>query len=81
LRAVRKYADIQELTPLILNELVEKIVVHHAQGMGKSRTQQLEIHYNFVGVLDVPTAAALPNSVTVDTRRGVAVEYLTRKVG
>jgi len=81
LRAVRKYTNIRELTPLILNELVEKIVVHHAQGSGKSKTQQLEIHYNFVGVLDVPQAAALPSSVTVDTRQGVAVEYITRKAG
>ena len=81
LRAVRKYTDIKELTPVILNELVEKIVVHHAQGLGKNRTQQLEIYYNFVGVLDVPQAAELPSSVTVDTRKGVAIEYITRKAG
>ena len=81
LRAVRKYTDIMELTPIILNELVEKIVVHHAQGLGKNRTQQLEIYYNFVGVLDVPEVAALPQSVTVDTRQGVAVEYITHKAG
>ena len=49
--------------------------------MGKSKTQQLEIHYNFVGVLEVPPVAALPPSVSIDTRRGVAVEYITRKVG
>ena len=44
----------RKLTPLILNELVEKIVVHQAQGVGKGRTQQLEIHYNFVNTLDTP---------------------------
>ncbi|NMB33239.1 MAG: DUF4368 domain-containing protein [Clostridium sp.] len=31
-RTVKKYTDIQELAPIILNELVEKIVVHHPQG-------------------------------------------------
>lgn len=81
LRTVKKYTDIQELTPLILNELVEKIVVHQAQGVGKNRTQKLEIHYNFIGVLDTPAVAALPHSVTIDTRQGVAVEYITRKTG
>ena len=81
LRTVKKYTDIQELTPLILNELVEKIVVYQAQGVGKNRTQQLEIHYNFIGVLDTPAVSALPHSVTVDTRQGVAVEYITRKAG
>ena len=81
LRTVRKYTEIKELTPTIVNELIEKIVVHQAQGTGKNKTQQLEIHYNFVGVLDMPQVMALPQSVTVDTRQGVAVEYITRKAG
>ena len=61
LRTVKRYTDIQELTPLILNELVEKIVGHQVQGIGKNRTQQLEIHYNFIGVLDTPAVTALPH--------------------
>jgi len=80
LRTVRKYTDIEELTPAILNEFVEKIVVYQAEGMGKHRKQQLEIHYNFVGDLDMPEVAALPPSVMIDTRQGVAVEYITRKI-
>ena len=79
LRTVKKYTDIQELTPTILNELVEKIIVYQADGVGKGRTQRLEIHYNFVGTLDTPEVACLPQSVTIDTRQGVAVEYITRK--
>ena len=81
LRTVRKYTEIKELTPTIVNELIEKIVVHQAQGTGKNKTQQLEIYYNFVGVLDMPQVMALSQSVTVDTRQGVAVEYITRKAG
>jgi hypothetical protein len=76
---VRKYTEITELTPNIVNELVEKVVVHQAQGTGKNRTQELEIHYNFVGVLNVPEVEELPNSIVIDTRQGVAVEYITRK--
>jgi len=81
LQTVRKYTEIKELNPTIVNELIEKIVVHQAQGTGKNKTQQLEIYYNFVGVLDMPQLMALPQSVTVDTRQGVAVEYITRKAG
>ena len=80
LRTVRKYTGMTELNPHIVNELVEKITIHHAVGKGKSRTQQLDIHYNFVGVLDVPEVKEVPNSVTIDTRQGVAVEYITRNV-
>lgn len=71
LRTVKKYSEIDELTPTIVNELIEKIVVHQAQGTGKNKTQQLEIYYNFVGILDMPQMLALPQSVTVDTRQGV----------
>lgn len=81
LRTVKKYTSIEKLTPTILNELVEKIVVHQAEGVGKGRTQQLDIYYNFIGILDTPEVAALPASVTLDTRQGVAVEYITRKAG
>lgn len=81
LRTVKKYTSIEVLTPTILNELVEKIVVHQAQGVGKNRTQQLDIYYNFIGILDTPEVASLPCSVTLDTRQGVAVEYITRKAG
>ena len=35
LHQVKKYTDIQELTAIVLNELVEKIVVHQAVGTGK----------------------------------------------
>jgi site-specific DNA recombinase len=81
LRTVKKYTDIQELAPTILNELVEKIVVYQAEGTGKGRTQRLEIHYNFIGTLDTPEVACLPQSVMIDTRQGVAVKYITRKAG
>ena len=30
---------------------------------------------------DMPEVASLPSSVTIDTRQGVAVEYITRKAG
>lgn len=80
LRMVHKYTEIKELTPTIANELIAKIVVHQAQGTGRSKTQQFEIYYNFVGVLDMPQVMALPQSVTMDTRQGVAVKYITRKV-
>lgn len=81
LRTVRKYTEIEKLTPIVLKELVEKIVVHHSSGVGVNRSQQLDIYYNFVGILDTPEVAAVPASVILDTRQGVAVEYLTRKAG
>ena len=54
LSLVRKYTDFSELTPAMINELVEKILVHQAQGKGASRIQEIEIFFNFVGKVDIP---------------------------
>ena len=54
LALVRKYTDFSELTPAVINEFVEKILVHQAQGKGASRTQEIEIFFNFIGKEDIP---------------------------
>lgn len=51
---IQKYTDIQELTPYILNELIEKIVVHEKKvDEDGSKSQLVEIHYKFVGCIDL----------------------------
>ena len=76
LTAIRRFMEMETLTPQILRELIDKIVVHQAEGLGKNRTQHIEIHYRFIGTVDVP-AGDEPN-VKLDTRRGVAIEYRTQ---
>jgi hypothetical protein len=51
LSTVRKYTDIQELTPTLLREFVDKIIVHEPDRSSGKREQKIEIHYNFVGEL------------------------------
>ncbi|MDR0412144.1 MAG: recombinase family protein [Treponema sp.] len=56
IRLVRRYTDFTELTASMLNEFVEKIVVHEAEGakQGYGRYQKVEIYLNFIGKFDVP---------------------------
>lgn len=51
LAVVRRYTDIQELTPTLLREFIDKIVVHEPDRSSGKRTQKVDIHYNFVGEL------------------------------
>jgi len=51
LNTVRKYIDIQTLTPTLLREFVDKICVHEPDRSSGKREQKVEIHYNFVGEL------------------------------
>lgn len=48
---VNKYTDIQELTPEIIREFVEKVVVHERSEPWKKKnyTQQIDLYFNFVG--------------------------------
>ncbi len=47
LEIVRKYTEITELTPEIMHELVEKIVVHAPDKSSGHRVQQIDIYYRF----------------------------------
>jgi hypothetical protein len=53
---VKRYTGFDELTAPMLNEYVEKIIVHEAEGerQGYGRTQKVEIYLNFIGKFDVP---------------------------
>ena len=51
---VKKYTEIEKLTPTILNEFVEKIIVHAPDKSTGKRVQQVEISYNCVGVIELP---------------------------
>ena len=51
----KKYTRIDELTPEILNTFVDKIVVHECEKKDGKRTQDIDIHYSYVGIVDIPT--------------------------
>ena len=72
--AVRKFMQMETLTPALLNELIEKIEVHSIEGKGKNKTQRIVIHYRFVGVIENPIKE---ENIVLEARQGVAVEYLT----
>lgn len=46
---IRKYTQIEELTPKLINELIDKIIIHQPIGRGKNRQVKLEIYYRFIG--------------------------------
>ncbi len=56
LKMIEKYTNIEELTVPMINEYIEKIVVHKATGgrKGKDRKQQVDVYFNFIGNCQVP---------------------------
>ena len=78
---VRKYTRARKLTPRMLNELVEKIEVYNAEKIDGVWEQRLRIHYNCVGEITIPKMLPLPiPDVTVNTRKGVFVNYIPAEI-
>ena len=53
---VKKYTEITELTPEILNELIEKILVHQTEKIDGKKVQEIDIHYRGVGIISFPVS-------------------------
>ena len=51
MRTIRKYGDINELTPDLVRNFIEKVVVHQAEKTDGKRKQVVEIFYNGVGAI------------------------------
>jgi len=49
---VKKHTEFKEFSPLLLNEFIEKIIVHEADKNTGKRIQNVDIHLNFIGHAD-----------------------------
>ena len=74
--AIRRFMRMDRLTAPLLRELIDHIDVFETEGTGKSRTQRIVIYYRFVGYVEIPEVSHRQH-IKADTRKGVAVEYLT----
>ncbi len=49
---ISKYTELPKLTVEIVNELIDKIVIHKPTGTKRNRIIQVDIYYNFIGKLN-----------------------------
>ena len=53
---IKKYTEVNHLTAEILNELVEKIVIHQQEKIDGKKTQEIDIYYRGVGIISFPVS-------------------------
>lgn len=75
--AIRRFMQMDNLTSPLLQELIDHIDIFETEGTGKSRTQRIVIYYRFIGYIELPNATKQTH--IADTRKGVAVEYITEQ--
>ena len=56
---VRRYTSFDELTAPMLNEFIEKVVVHEADKSTGDRRQKVDIYFNFIGCFVPPKPEAI----------------------
>jgi hypothetical protein len=56
LSVVRKYTEIEELTPAIVHEFIDRIIIHDPEQARGNRRQKVEIIYNNIGAVDLQIA-------------------------
>jgi hypothetical protein len=53
IRLIQKYKEPTEVTDMMFMELIDKIVVYEAEGVGKARTQRVDLYFNYVGQVNI----------------------------
>ena len=56
----KKYTDFSELTTQMINEFIEKIIVHAPEKVDGDRVQEIEIYLNFIGRFELPAPELTP---------------------
>ena len=54
LKLAKKYTDFTELTPQMVYEFVDRILVHAPERSGGERVQEIEIYLKYIGRFDLP---------------------------
>ena len=55
LSIAKKYTEFDELTTPMINEFIEKIIVHAVDKSSGERVQEVEVHLKFIGRFEVPS--------------------------
>jgi len=61
-----KYANITELTPTLVNELIAKIVVHSPEKRYSRKHVTLEVFFTYVGKIRIPIHSAKPTQGDIE---------------
>jgi hypothetical protein len=65
----RRYTDFSELTTPMVNEFIEKVIVHEADKSSGKRVQKVDVYLNFIGKFDAPHIEATPTAEEIEAER------------
>ena len=66
---VKRHTDFEELTPTMILEFVDKILVYEADKSSGERMQKVELYLNFIGKFDVPIPEPTPEEIAEEEQK------------
>ena len=75
LSLVHKYTDIQKLTPAIVNEFVDKVLVHRIEETDGDRVQEIEIFLNYIGRVELPAQELSEEEMAEEEKKRKSRQY------
>lgn len=60
LKLIRRYTEFNELTTPMMNQFVDKLIVHQAEKIDGERVQEVEIYLNYIGKIEIPPQVLTP---------------------
>ena len=64
----KKYTNFSELTTPMINEFIDKIMVHAPDRSTGDRVQEVDIYLNFIGKFDAPMPEPTPEEIAEQER-------------
>jgi len=65
----KKYTDFTELTPQMIYEFVDRIIVHAPERIDGERVQEVEIRLQYIGKFDAPLPDPTPEELAAEEKR------------
>lgn len=75
LSLVHKYTDIRELTSAIVNEFVDRVMVHRIENVEGDRVQEIEIFLNYIGKVELPAQELSAEEIAEEEKKRKRRQY------
>lgn len=63
-QGLQEFTEIKELTPVVVNKLIERIVIHNNEKKHSHNNVKVNIYFTAIGLFDIPTEQELIKTVT-----------------
>ncbi len=71
LRGLREFTEIRELTPELVNTLIQRIEIHNSDRSSGHVRVKVDIYFTAVGMIDLPTEEDLSSLIAEIQENGI----------